>query len=153
MCRRHEGRAKQATQQSMLFTAMATVVSSQCTCPGSRAPTTCCMSQRMKHRQNPFKYLHLNAFCLCFTRCDAQCYIICVQLWHVNGTWCLQAWQGQGDEESDEDNATEHAASQQESTSASSQQAGAGGISQQTERSQNQRDLNHKVSLPPSSSL
>ena len=35
--------------------------------------------------------------------------------------------------------------SQQESRSASSGQAGSAGSHQQTERSQNQRDLNHKV--------
>lgn len=71
--------------------------------------------------------------------------------WQVNGTCCLQTWQGQGEEESGEQKDTDDD-SQQESTSASPQQPGAAGSHQQTERSQNQRDLNHKVSLPPSSS-
>ena len=51
---------------------------------------------------------------------------------------CLQTWQGPSDEHSDDE-------AQQESASASQQQSGSAGSLQQTERAQNQRDLNHKV--------
>lgn len=50
----------------------------------------------------------------------------------------MQTWQGPPDEHGDDD-------SQQESASADQQQSGSTGSLQQTERAQNQRDLNHKV--------
>lgn len=66
------------------------------------------------------------------------------QVASADTTYCLQAWQEQGEGEGDgsEDRDDD---SQQEGAPATPQLAGSAGGHQQTERSQNHRDLNHKV--------
>ena len=69
----------------------------------------------------------------------------------ANRTYCLQAWQGEGEGQGDGESGElqDDDASQQESTCGSEQQTGSAGGHHQTERSQNQRDLNQKVRSPP----